>query len=195
MIIWPRLCHKLTPKVIHSNTGPFLHIIHSLHCIISVPICSRKRFHIALWKSKIENDSTAFPQVLNMTGASLPVLQSDMFTRAGLPNLQRLFLRYKDQTKRQRHTTALQILSYTIDILRRKHILENGAIKKSVAKAEILDKRGWGRHEGHISFTWLGYRTLQKESETLRKPQNIPAQTKSLPKDPILGLAGHRPAA
>ena len=33
-------------------------------------------------------------QVLNMTGASLPVLQSDMFTRAGLPNLQRLFLRW-----------------------------------------------------------------------------------------------------
>ena len=32
-------------------------------------------------------------QVLNMTGASLPNLHSDQFTRAGLPNLQRLFLR------------------------------------------------------------------------------------------------------
>ena len=67
-----------------------------------------------------------------MTGASLPVLHSDMFTRAGLPNLQRLFLRYKDQTKRQRHTTALQILSYTFYILHRKHILENGAVKKNL---------------------------------------------------------------
>ena len=28
----------------------------------------------------------------------------------------------------------------------------------------------------------------------IEKPQNVTAQTESWPKDPILGLAGHRPA-
>ena len=188
MIIWPRLGHKLIPKVIQSNTGPFLHIIYSLHCITSVPICSRKRFHIALWKSKIENDSNAFPQVLNMTGASLPVLHSDMFTRAGLPNLQRLFLRYKDQTKAKTHNSSSNPQVYIWYYAPQAHIGKR-CHQKNLWPKLIFWTKGGGRREGHISFTWLGYRTLQKESETLRKPQNIPAQTKSWPKNPILGLA------
>ena len=41
----------------------------------------------------LEKFAHCVTQVLNMTGASLPNLHSDQFTRAGLPNLQRLFLR------------------------------------------------------------------------------------------------------
>ena len=35
---------------------------------------------------------------------------------------------------------------------------------------------------------------IKVQSETLRTPQNVPAQTVSQPHDPILGLVGYRPA-
>ena len=57
--------------------------------------CETHMTHVRhIWHTCINVAHCNISQVLNMTGASLPVLQSDMFTRAGLPNLQRLFLRW-----------------------------------------------------------------------------------------------------
>ena len=169
----------------HRAFSPY-NLLSSLHYFSSYLF--QEAVPYSRWKSKIENDSNAFPQVLNMTGASLPVLHSDMFTRAGLPNLQRLFLRYKDQTKAKTHNSSSNPQVYIWYYAPQAHIGKR-CHQKNLWPKLIFWTKGGGRREGHISFTWLGYRTLQKEIETLRKPQNIPAQTKSWPKDPILGLA------